>query len=134
MRAVVLWGSVGYCLTNYVVKPVKCEGTSMQPTLNPGDVVLAERWSALSHAIPRGAVVLARSADDPRVTVCKRVTALGGERVPHPPGGHTPVPPGHVWLEGDNPQTSVDSRDYGPVPGGLLWGRVMARVWPPGMI
>jgi mitochondrial inner membrane protease subunit 1 len=40
------------------------------------------------------------------------------------------IPPGHVWLEGDNPHDSVDSRYYGPVPGALIRGRAIARVWP----
>ena len=40
------------------------------------------------------------------------------------------VPPGHVWLEGDNPHDSVDSRYYGPVPGALIRGRAIARIWP----
>lgn len=28
------------------------------------------------------------------------------------------VPKGHVWLEGDNSENSIDSRTYGPVPMG----------------
>ena len=30
------------------------------------------------------------------------------------------VPRGHVWLEGDNKMCSLDSRNYGPVPAGLI--------------
>lgn len=40
------------------------------------------------------------------------------------------VPKGHVWLEGDNSDDSLDSRVYGPVPMGLIQSRVFARVWP----
>lgn len=41
------------------------------------------------------------------------------------------IPRGHVWLEGDNPENSMDSRNYGPVPAALVQGRVVGRVWPP---
>lgn len=40
------------------------------------------------------------------------------------------VPVGHVWLAGDNMANSTDSRHYGPVPLGLVRGKVIARVWP----
>lgn len=40
------------------------------------------------------------------------------------------VPPGHVWLSGDNPYNSTDSRDYGVVPAALIQGRVILRFWP----
>lgn len=44
------------------------------------------------------------------------------------------VPPGHVWLAGDNVNNSTDSRFYGPVPAGLLRGRVFTKMkwglWP----
>jgi len=40
------------------------------------------------------------------------------------------VPDGHVWLEGDNPKNSRDSRSYGAVPLGLLHGKVIFKLWP----
>ena len=40
------------------------------------------------------------------------------------------VPPGHVYLVGDNLPWSRDSRTFGPVPLGLVNGKVVARVWP----
>jgi hypothetical protein len=32
------------------------------------------------------------------------------------------VPPGHMWVEGDNVSASVDSREYGPIPMNLITG------------
>ncbi|SPO21492.1 related to IMP1 - protease, mitochondrial [Ustilago trichophora] len=40
------------------------------------------------------------------------------------------VPLGHVWLAGENMANSTDSRHYGPVPLGMVRGKVLARVWP----
>ena len=34
------------------------------------------------------------------------------------------MPKGHIWIEGDNKHNSRDSRQFGPVPYGLLEGRV----------
>jgi hypothetical protein len=38
------------------------------------------------------------------------------------------VPPGHLWLEGDNGPQSLDSRTYGCVPEAMVTGRVLYRV------
>ncbi|XP_010638716.1 mitochondrial inner membrane protease subunit 1 isoform X2 [Fukomys damarensis] len=43
---------------------------------------------------------------------------------------HPKVPTGHVWLEGDNLQNSTDSRFYGPIPYGLIRGRIFFKIWP----
>lgn len=40
------------------------------------------------------------------------------------------VPKGHVWLEGDNSENSIDSRTYGPVPMGLIQSRAIVRLYP----
>ena len=40
------------------------------------------------------------------------------------------VPPKHVWLEGDSPLHSSDSRHYGPVHLSALRGRLVTRIWP----
>ncbi|TPX32470.1 hypothetical protein SmJEL517_g04484 [Synchytrium microbalum] len=40
------------------------------------------------------------------------------------------VPPGHIWVQGDNSSNSKDSREYGPIPMGLIRGKVFCRVFP----
>jgi len=34
-------------------------------------------------------------------------------------------------VEGDNAANSKDSRDYGPIPLGLVKGKCLFRLWPP---
>jgi hypothetical protein len=64
------------------------------------------------------------------VGVCKRIVAEPKEYIVVNNGGRkqlVQIPDGHVWLEGDNPSNSHDSRQYGPVPIGLIVGRVVSR-------
>jgi phage repressor protein C with HTH and peptisase S24 domain len=44
-------------------------------------------------------------------------------------------PDGDVWVEGDNPFGSTDSRDLGAVTPEAIRGRVLLRIWPrPGRV
>lgn len=43
---------------------------------------------------------------------------------------HIRIPRGYVWIAGDNMSNSTDSRVYGPVPIGLVKGKVLAKIWP----
>jgi signal peptidase I len=44
--------------------------------------------------------------------------------------GPVTVPAGEVFLMGDDRESSIDSRDFGPVPVADVVGRVGVRVWP----
>lgn len=113
-------------------------GVSMVPTFAPaGEAALVAR-GPLAREISRGDVVVARSPKNPRHIVIKRVVGVSGDevvirrssRVGGPARVET-VPRGHVWLQGDNFDASLDSRTYGPVPRALVLGRVFLRVFPP---
>ncbi len=119
------WG-----VTTYVVDLTLCTGPSMEPTLNANsDLVLLDRVSPRLGRIATGDIVVADSPTRPGETVCKRVSAVAGERIPGSFFADV-VPPGCVWLLGDNRRNSTDSRIYGPVPTGIVKGRVVLRVWP----
>jgi signal peptidase I len=102
-------------------------------------------WERQTSAVSVGDVVVIQHPD--RIgTVCKRVLGLPGDIVTKASrrnndrstrqryrkgiAGGIVIPDGHMWLEGDNPWNSSDSRNYGPVPAALIVGRVLFRVWP----
>jgi signal peptidase I len=110
----------------------------MMPTVNPrGDVLLTEYISPRLSLLRAGDVVVATKPNDGTVTVVKRIRGMPNDviwvrRCGSPRAEKISVPAGHVWLEGDNPLQSTDSREYGPVPLKLVKGRILARFWPPG--
>ncbi|MBV9025100.1 MAG: signal peptidase I [Streptomycetaceae bacterium] len=147
------WGAVEY-------QPYTVPTDSMQPTINPGDRVLAQRIGG--SAVHRGDVVV---FDDPtwgNIPMVKRVVGVGGDKVaccdrqgrltingipveelylhssgPASPVGFTvTVPQGQLFMMGDNRPVSDDSRahltngDHGAVPRSDVHGRVDAIAWP----
>lgn len=120
-----------------VVNFTFCVGPSMNPTINEeGECVLIDLFSykILDKEYEVGDVIISVCPTDRHKTVCKRVKAVAGDTVvnykrhmTHYPEVIT-IPEGHVWLAGDNPSNSTDSRSYGPVSVGLLQGRVFTKV------
>ena len=95
----------------------------MVPTMAvAGEGVLELKWINFDKLI-QGDLVTFVSPLDPGRIVCKRITGLPGDVVCVDPSGtyapsteHCIIPPGHVWIIGDNASASIDSRTYGPVP------------------
>jgi inner membrane protease subunit 1 len=110
----------------------------MLPTIeDSGAFVLVDYFShkVLRRSFNKGDIVVALSPGYLYRPVCKRVCAMEGEEVhyEHPVNKtkeRTVIPEGHVWLLGDNPADSTDSRHYGPVQRGRLRGRVFWKLWP----
>ena len=50
--------------------------------------------------------------------------------VPGDIGGGSVLEPGEYWVEGDDPERSTDSREFGPVRRSDLLGRAWVRHWP----
>ncbi|BAH91995.1 Os03g0147900, partial [Oryza sativa Japonica Group] len=100
-----------------------------------GAVVLAERSCLQKYQFSHGDVVLFKCPSDHRELFVKRLIALPGEWMQLP---GTPdiikIPEGHCWVEGDNAACSWDSRSFGPIPLGLIKGRVAHVIWPPSKI
>ncbi|KAL5564211.1 hypothetical protein UlMin_027375 [Ulmus minor] len=140
-RALLIAKFLGFLhVTNtYICSSTLVYGPSMLPTLNlTGDVLLAEHFSHRFGKVGCGDLVLVRSPQDPRKTVTKRVLGMEGDRITffvEPNISERSrtilVPKGHVWIQGDNIYASNDSRHFGPVPYGLVQGKVFFRVWPP---
>lgn len=107
----------------------------MLPTLAVSGELVVERPLYSSSQLARGDLVTFISPLDPTRIACKRVVGLPGDVVCVDPTGeyapsteHVIIPRNHVWLSGDNMAFSRDSRTYGPVPMGLLKGKLVARV------
>jgi len=101
---------------------VEVAGASMRPTLEPGDWALAVRV----QQVRRGDVVVVEHPERPGFELVKRVVHVPGEEAPD---GRVLMD--EVWVEGDEPEGSTDSRRFGPVPIGHVHARVRWVWWPP---
>lgn len=122
-------------------------GESMSPTVQPGDVLLVktghEDWE-------RGDLILFR-VDGEEILFIKRVVGLPGDRVEAEQGklrvNGQPwqegparitvpdfpvmkVPAGMLFVMGDNPPESEDSRSFGPIPEEGAQGKVRVIFYP----
>ena len=91
---------------------VEVRGESMAPTLRPGDRMVAVRGL---RARP-GDIVAARDPRTPSRMLIKRVAAIDADR--------------RLYLAGDHPSASTDSRTFGSVARSDMVGRVVWRYWP----
>lgn len=94
---------------------IAVEGRSMTPTLAPGDWLLADPEAYVEAPPAAGDLVL---IPDPRQTsrlLVKRVSDVRGD---------------DLFLAGDAPDESTDSRAFGSVTADAVEGRPWFRYWP----
>ncbi|CAK8676520.1 unnamed protein product [Clavelina lepadiformis] len=138
-------GFIAYVITDTFFEFLTFFGPSMEPTIRERDIGVGEKITSFAK-LRRGDIVTVTAHDNPSQRICKRIIALEGERVSYI--SSVPivddednlgtdfvtvrrfVPRGHVWLEGDNSAHSLDSRQYGPIPLGLVRSRVIIKLLP----
>ncbi|KAL7080314.1 hypothetical protein ACQ4LE_000931 [Meloidogyne hapla] len=111
---------------------ILCQGDSMLPTIKGGDILWAKR---LHHhqlyestnktlgGLNKGDIVcLANPTDAEEQSVIKRIYKFVQK------DRHSA--PTEIEIRGDNTWNSTDSRDYGPVPIGLVQYKAICRLYP----
>jgi nickel-type superoxide dismutase maturation protease len=87
----------------------------MAPRLPSGALVVARLIDQMTP-LRVGQVVVARRPDRSGLEIIKRIQAIESS--------------GAIFLLGDNPSSSTDSRQFGPVPREQIVARVHWRYWP----
>ncbi len=149
--------AVAFVIKTFLFQAFYIPSVSMEPTLEVKDRVIVNKLSYDFHDVHRGDIVVFKSppGEDTGTVkdLIKRVIGLPGETVEARDGqilingqpltepylkdgvttGHVEphkVPPGHVWVMGDNRPNSKDSRFFGAIDEELIVGRAFVRVWP----
>ena len=140
----VIGASLGtYFITSRIVTTAVVAGQSMTPTFNKNSIksrVLVDLITPVTK-VKQNDIILAHDPEESDEYIVKRVTALAGQFVEvdedcggaytrkYAYQGKLTVPTGYCWVEGDNKSKSHDSREFGPLPLGLIKGRVLFTLW-----
>ncbi|QCD85636.1 mitochondrial inner membrane protease subunit 1 [Vigna unguiculata] len=140
-----------HVVKTYLINPLGTFGPSMLPTIDSTpSVFLTEKISTRFGKVDRGDIVVLCDPQKPAHFLTKRVIGLEGDRITYstnpetkdlvddnfthisyPENNYMPktvvVPKGSVWVEGDNKSDSRDSRKFGPIPYGLIYGKIFWR-------
>ncbi len=154
LESVVLAVVLAAVLRFFIIQPFYIPSASMEPTLLINDRIIVNMLIYRFSPPKRGDIVVFRYPVDPSRDFIKRVVALEGETVevkqgylfvngrrldePYLPKqvmidfGPKKVPPGNLFVMGDNRNNSDDSRVWGPLPKQNIIGKAFVIFWPPG--
>jgi signal peptidase I len=140
------------------VQSYRVDGPSMQPNFETGQWVLANKLVYKLHPPQRGDVIIFKSPHNRNSNLIKRVIGLPGESVelkngvvyihkaegetisleePYIPNPDTRsfvggiIPPGEIFVLGDNRRVADDSRFGWLAPYGDIIGKAWLSTWPP---
>ena len=138
----------------FLYQPVKVEGTSMMPSLDDHERIFINKFVYRIEPIQRGDIIVFRYPRDPEKSFIKRVVGVAGDHVrivdgrvyvngkllveDYVPSAYEDrlsfpeivVPPDSFFVLGDHRNLSRDSRDFGPVDSGYIYGKAVFGYWP----
>jgi signal peptidase I len=138
----------------FLYQPVKVEGTSMMPSLDDQERIFVNKYVYRLEPIQRGDIVVFRYPRDTSKSFIKRVIGLAGDRIriesgevfvngealeeDYVPAAYADqrssselvVPANSYFVLGDHRTMSNDSRDFGAVSIGYIYGKAVFGYWP----
>jgi signal peptidase I len=153
-RDVLISIAVSLFIILFLYQPVRVEGTSMLPHLQDQDRLFINKFAYRFETIHRGDVIVFLYPEDQTKSYIKRIIALPGDHLrvdhgtvyvnrialdePYVPlrfrdDRSVPdriIPANEFWVMGDHRNISSDSRDFGPVPRDLIYGKAAFVYWP----
>lgn len=159
LETVTFVGSLFIVTYLFIVQPNEIRGASMDTTFANGQYILTNKLAYKFGQPTYGDVVVFESPENhdidyikriigtegDRVMVSKEGVFVNGKRLDEPyiqqpttvidggflmEGQEVVVPPGHVFVMGDNRPRSSDSRVFGPIPLQDVIGEVFFRYFP----
>src|SRR4051812_347788 len=154
LRDLVLSLGISAFIIIFLYQPVKVEGTSMMPSLQDQERIFVNKFVYRLEPIERGDVVVFRYPRDPSKSYIKRVIGMAGDQIridngqvyvngkaldeTYVPSEYTDersypniVVPTHCYFVlGDHRSMSNDSRDFGAVNEGFIYGKAVFGYWP----
>ena len=154
LRDLVLSMVVSAFIIVFLYQPVRVEGVSMMPNLEDQDRLFVNKFAFKVGDIHRNDVVVFLYPKDQTKSYIKRVIGIPGDRVridhgavfvngrqikePYVPPRYADdksqpelvIKPGQYFVLGDHRNIASDSRDFGPVPRDLIYGKAAFVYWP----
>jgi signal peptidase I len=103
-------------MRDHYIEAFRIPTQSMQPAIQAGDCVLADKTAYNRISPKKGDIVIFLYPDDRSKKFIKRIEALPGDTVAKPDGTTETVPHGFAYVVGDNRKNSNDSRNFGFIP------------------
>ncbi len=134
----------------FIGQPLEITGTSMEPTLDNGEMIIAEKMTSRLDKLERGDIIVFKQPENKNIFVIKRIVGLPGDTITLTKESvfvngselnedyvkthqilvgseeeNIEVPLGSYFLMGDNRGNSTDSRKWGPIAQGDVVGRAV---------
>jgi signal peptidase I len=146
--------AISFLIITFLYQPVRVEGTSMMPGLQDQERLFINKFQYHFEPIHRDDVVVFHFPLDPAKSYIKRVIAIPGDTLridggqvyvngravnePYVPMRfrdersypETVLSHNEYFVMGDHRLISSDSRDFGPVNRGLIYGKATFVYWP----
>lgn len=154
LRDLIISLAISAFIIVFLYQPVKVEGTSMMPSLEDQERIFVNKFVYRLEPIERGDIVVFRYPRDPSKSYIKRVIAMAGDHIRIDSGQvyvngkaldeqyvpseyadarsyqDTVVPENSYFVLGDHRSMSNDSRDFGCVNQGFIYGKAVFGYWP----